>query len=528
MPNRVEIYDVTLRDGAQGPRVKFSSDDQLRIVRELDLFGVAYIEGGQPGANPKAADLFVRTRDMALENAKMAAFGSTRHPRNAVEDDSNIKALLAAGTEVVTIFAKVSPLHVEEVLRVSMDENLRLIEESVAYLKAQDRRVFFDAEHFFDGHNEDGEYALAVLESAWRSGAEILILCDTNGGRLPWEIAAAMRVVRERLPEAPLGIHAHNDSGCGVANTLAAVKEGAVQIQGTINGYGERTGNGNLATIIPDIQLKMGIELVRPEQLGRLTHLSHLVAELANMAPRDSEPFVGRDAFTHKGGMHADAVHKVKQSYEHINPDLVGNRTHISVSEMSGRSSLLQKAREFGIHLDKETPATRQILMRVKELENEGYEFEGADASLELLMRKATGDYRTFFTLRGFHVSVERRDPEGRSLSEATVKLDLPDGNRVHTAAEGEGPVDALNNALRKGLEDTYPELRAVRLEDYKVRILDGQRATRALTRVLIESTDGETSWDTVGVSGNIITASYEALLDSIEYKLLRSQGHGE
>ncbi|MBI4559678.1 MAG: citramalate synthase [Candidatus Hydrogenedentes bacterium] len=526
MSQKVEIYDTTLRDGAQGPRIKFSSEDQLRIVRALDDFGVHYIEGGQPGSNPKAAELFERTRDMKLKQAKMAAFGSTRHPRAAAEDDPNLKALLDAGTEVVTIFAKSSPLHAREVLRVTLEENLVIIEDSVEYLRSQKRRVFLDAEHFFDGYYEDSEYALTVLETGARAGAEILVLCDTNGGRLPWEIATAIRAVRARLPDTPVGIHTHNDAGCGVANTLSAIAEGAVQIQGTINGYGERTGNANLVTAIPAVQLKMGIAMVTPEQLAGLTHLSHLVAELANMSPRESDPFVGRDAFTHKGGMHADAVAKVKHSYEHINPSLVGNRTHISVSEVSGRSSLLQKAAEFGIDLERDTPQTRQILKRIKELENEGYEFEGADASLELLMRKATGRYRTFFTLHGFRTSVETRDARQPSLSEATVKLELPDGTKMHTAAEGEGPVDALNNALRKALQNTYPELKTVHLEDYKVRILDGQAGTRAKTRVLIESTDGEDSWDTVGVSENIISASYQALVDSIEYKLLRERGH--
>ncbi len=526
MTRKVELYDTTLRDGAQGPRIKFSADDQLRIVRELDALGVQYVEGGQPGSNPKAAELFARAKDLNLRTAKMAAFGSTRHPRCAVEDDPNTKALLAADTEIVTIFAKSSPLHAKEILRVTLDENLKLIDESVAYLVSQGRRVFLDAEHFFDGFLEDAEYALTALERGWRSGAEVLCLCDTNGGRLPWEIARIVRTVRERIPEAAVGIHVHNDSGCAVANTLSAVHEGASHVQGTINGYGERTGNANLISVIPNLQLKMGVEVVTSEQLARLTHLSHLVAELANTAPRDSDPFVGRDAFTHKGGMHADAVGKVKYSYEHIVPEWVGNRTHISVSEMSGRSSLLQKAADLGIVLDRDLPETKHILQRVKDLENEGYEFEGADASLELLVLQGTGRYRTFFHLHGFRVSVDRRDPGELSTCEATVKIGLPDGSIMHTAAEGNGPVDALNNALRKALQPTYPELADIRLEDYKVRILDTQAATRAKTRVLIESSDNECSWDTVGVSENIISASYKALVDSIEYKLLRSRGH--
>jgi 2-isopropylmalate synthase len=525
---RIEIYDVTLRDGAQGPRVKFSADDQLRVVLALDGFGVRYIEGGQPGSNPKAVELFARAADMDLKSAKMAAFGSTRHPKSAVEDDANIKALLSAQTEIITIFAKTSPLHAKEVLRVSLDENLDLIEESVTYLRAQGRRVFLDAEHFFDGYREDGEYALQVLERAAAAGAEVLILCDTNGGSLPLDVAAVTRVVRTRLPEALLGIHTHNDSGCAVANTLAAVAEGAVQVQGTINGYGERTGNADLCTIVPNIQLKMGLEVVAAEQLAQLAPVSHLVAELANMTPNESAPYVGRDAFTHKGGMHADAVRKLKASYEHIQPEVVGNHTHIAVSEMSGRSSLLQKAAELGISLDRDRPETREILNRVKELENVGYEFEGADASLELIMRKATGEYRTFFTLQGYRVNSSRETARNEHPAEATVKIQLPDGRMMHTAAEGHGPVDALNLALRKALTDTYPELNKVHLEDYKVRILDGRAATQAKTRVMIESTDGETTWSTVGVSENIISASYDALIDSIEYMLLRSRGHQE
>lgn len=525
MVQPIEIYDVTLRDGAQGPGVKFSSEDQLHIVRELDAFGVKYIEGGQPGSNPKAVELFVRARDMELRHAKMVAFGSTRHPQSLPEDDVNLKALLSAETEHITLFAKSSPTHAREILRVSLEENLDLIEDSIAYLRAQSRRVFMDAEHFFDGFHEDRDYALAVLERGWRAGAEVLILCDTNGGCLPWHIEAAVRAVQERLPEASLGIHTHNDTGCGVANTLAAVRAGVVQVQGTINGYGERTGNANLCTIIPDLELKMNCSVVGRERLAQLTRLSHLVAELANMNPRDHDPYVGRDAFTHKGGMHADAVRKLKASYEHIDPTIVGNTTSIPVSEMSGRSSLLQKAAELGFVLDKANPSTRAILQKVKDLEHAGFEFEGADASLELLIRRATGATRTFFTLRGFHTSVARHLGGEPPLSEATVKVELPDGRLMHTASEGTGPVDALNKALRKALEDTYPELAEVQLDDYKVRILDSRAATAAKTRVLIESSDAENSWNTVGVSENIIEASYDALLDSIEYKLIKTRG---
>jgi len=521
---RIEIYDTTLRDGAQGPGIKFTADDQWRVAQELDALGVSYIEGGQPGSNPKAVDFFRRARDMELRCAKLVAFGSTRHPKTAVEDDANLRALLEAETEVVTIFAKTSTLHAREVLGVTLDLNLALIGESVAYLKAQGRRVFVDAEHFFDGYDADAEYALAALAVAWEHGAEILVLCDTNGGRLPHEVAETTEAVRARLPQARLGIHTHNDTGCAVANAIAAVQTGAVQVQGTINGYGERTGNVNLCTVIPNLQIKLGYDVLQPEQLARIAHVSRVVAELANMNPRDHAPYVGRDAFTHKGGMHADAVMKIKASYEHIDPALVGNITHIAVSEVSGRSSLLQKAAEFDIPLKRDAPETRRILARIKELENEGYEFEGADASLELVMRRAIGQCPTFFTTKSFHVDVNQLAPDQPGVAEAIVKIALANGLEEHTVSEGRGPVDALNNALRKALEPHYPELSTLHLEDYKVRILDGKLATRAKTRVLIESGDGEALWNTVGVSENIITASYLALIDSIEYKLLRAR----
>lgn len=524
MSNKIDIYDVTLRDGAQGPGIKFSSEDQLRVVKALDDFGVAYIEGGQPGSNPKAVELFERTRDMDLKNAKMTAFGSTRYSQATVEDDPNLKALLSAKTEVVTIFAKSSVTQAKEVLRVSLDENLTIIQESVEYLKAQGVRVMVDGEHFFDGFFEDPEYALACMEASRNAGAECLILCDTNGGRLPHEIQQAVKAVRAKLPDTPIGIHAHNDAGCAAANSLIAIQEGCVQLQGTINGYGERTGNANLCTIIPSLQLKLGYECVSDENLKGLTRLSHLVAEFANMIPQDNAPYIGRDAFTHKGGMHADAVRKMKSSYEHIDPTLVGNNTHIPVSEVSGRSSLLEKAAELGITLERDDPRTKAILQKVKDLENEGLEFEGADASLYLLMRKAMGDFINYFNLEDFRVSAVRRGSESQARSEATIKLTLPDGTEMHTAAEGVGPVDALDKALRKALVGNYPELEKLHLEDYKVRILDSHAATGARTRVLVESSDGEDSWYTVGVSENIIAASYHALTDSIEYMLHRSR----
>lgn len=525
MNKKIEIYDTTLRDGAQGPGVKFSTEDQFEVVRALDLLGITYIEGGQPGSNPKAVELFRRVRDMELYNSTIVAFGSTRHRKYSCDKDPNMKALIEAGTSVVTIFAKTSLSHVRDVLGASLEENLGLVRESVAYLKSYGKRVFLDAEHFFDGYFEDSEYALSVLACASEAGADALVLCETNGGRLPHEVETVTRAVKKHLKNAAIGIHTHNDTGCAVANVLAAVRAGATQVQGTMNGYGERCGNVDLCCVIPNLQLKMGYEVLTADQLSRLTRKSHLIAELANMSSRDHAPYVGRDAFTHKGGMHADAVRKRKTTYEHINPALVGNTTHVAVSEMAGRSSLIQKAAELGITLDKNGEDTSAILARVKELEAEGYEFEGADASLELIMRRATKRHQKFFDTLGFHARVSQPRVDMPTLSEATVKVVLPDGSLEHTVAEGHGPVDALNNALRKALWDTYPEIEDMHLEDYKVRILDGKLATKAKTRVLIETSDREEAWNTIGVSENLITASYVALLDSFEYFLLRRKG---
>ena len=528
MKKKIEIYDTTLRDGAQGPGVKFSAEDQIEVVKALDLLGITYIEGGQPGSNPKAADLFKRVQDMELQNSTIVAFGSTRHRNRSCDEDPNIQALVNSGTSVVTIFAKTSPSHVHDVLDVSLEENLVLVKESIAYLKAQGKRVFLDAEHFFDAYREDNQYSLAVLSCAAEAGADALVLCETNGGRLPHEVAEITGIAVKHLPDAVIGIHTHNDAGCAVANVLSAVCAGASQVQGTMNGYGERCGNVDLCSVIPNLQLKMGYDVLTEEQLSRLTRKSHLIAELANMSPRDYAPYVGRDAFTHKGGMHADAVRKRKTTYEHIDPGVVGNTTHVAVSEMAGRSSLIQKAAELGIPLDKDGEDTRAILSRVKELEAEGYEFEGADASLELIMRRATKRHPNFFDTKGFHARVNQPRVDMHTVSEATVKVVLPNGSMEHTVAEGHGPVDALNNALRKALWNTYPEIESMHLEDYKVRILDGKLATRAKTRVLIETSDREESWNTMGVSENLITASYMALLDSFEYFLLRRKSESD
>lgn len=525
MKHKIEIYDTTLRDGAQGPGVKFSTIDQVQVVKALDTLGIHYIEGGQPAANPKAADLFKRVRDIELRNSTMVAFGSTRHTKRTCDEDPNLKALIEAQTPVVTIFAKSAASQVREVLGISLEQNLVLVRESVSWLKGHGRRVFLDAEHFFDACFEDEAYALEVIACAADAGAEVVVLCDTNGGRLPDDIAAFTKAARTRVGKAGLGIHTHNDSGCAAANVFAAIKQGATQVQGTMNGYGERCGNADLCTIIPSLQLKLGLEVLTEDQLARITRKSHLIAELANMSPRDNAPYVGRYAFTHKAGMHADAVGKRKSSYEHIQPEQVGNTTRIAVSEMSGRSSLIQKSAELGISLEKDGPETRLILNRVKEMENEGYEFEGADASLELIIRKSTNRTRDFFQTLGFHARVNQHQVNAPTTSEVTVKIQLPDGTVEHTVAEGHGPVDAMNNALRKALRNTYPCIEDMHLEDYKVRILDGKLATKAKTRVLIETSDREDSWYTVGVSENIIAASFVALLDSIEYFLLRRYG---
>ena len=514
----IEIYDTTLRDGTQGAGIVFSLEDQLEIVRKLDELGVTYIEGGQPGSNPKAAAFFRKVKKLRLKNAVVTAFGSTCHPRKKVQDDPNIAALLRARTEVVTIFGKSSDFHVREVLCISLKKNLELIERSISHLKKKGRRVIYDAEHFFDGFIARPDYALKTLAVAQDAGAETIVLCDTNGGTMPSAVRTIVSEVRHAV-KVKLGAHMHNDCGVAAANTIAAVEEGAIQVDGTINGYGERCGNADLCVVVPNIQLKLGWDCVSAEQLRMLAQTSHYISELANLAPNDQQPFVGRNAFTHKGGMHIHAVQKASRAYEHIDPEIVGNRRHMLVSELSGRTGVAQKARELGIKLDKKHPETYKLLEKLKKLEQDGYQFEAAEASFQLLLRKATGKHRTFFDLAGFRVIVEKR--EGQPISEATIKV-IVDGKEEHTAADGNGPVDALDHALRKALEKFYPDLREMHLSDFKVRVLDAQSGTAAKTRVLIESSDATSTWRTVGVSENIIEASYQALVDSIEYKLLR------
>ena len=490
----------------------------MRIAQKMDELGVSYIEGGWPGSNPKDLEFFRQAARLSLSSARLCAFGSTRRRGVAVEKDKNLQALLEAGTPTVTIFGKSSDFQVLEAIETSLEENLKMIGETVAYLKSQGREVFFDAEHFFDGYKSNPDYALAAVKTAAEAGADVVVLCDTNGGLMPWELEEILKEVRKAV-SVPLGIHAHDDVGMAVANSLVAVRCGVTQIQGTINGYGERCGNANLCTIIPNLQLKMGIPVVSEQQLAGLTQLSRFVAELANIVPMEQQPYVGKSAFTHKGGIHVDAVHKNPATYEHTDPKKVGNRRRILVSELSGRTNISLKARENNIALLRDHPETRQVLERLKEMEYRGYQFEGAEGSFDLLVLKTLNAYRPLFQLEGFRVIVEKRD-SGEIYSEATIKVRVGE-RQVHTAAEGNGPVNALDNALRKALEEIYPALKKIKLVDYKVRVLDGRDGTGSQVRVLIESRDDRKAWGTVGVSPNIIEASWVALVDSIEYGLL-------
>ncbi len=517
----LQIYDTTLRDGTQGEGISYSVTDKIRITEKLDEFGIDYIEGGWPGSNPRDMAYFQQVKALDLRHAKVAAFGSTRRAGVAVETDGQLQLLIEAGTPVVTIFGKTSLLHVVEIIRTTAEENLAMIADSVRFLVAQGREVVYDAEHFFDGYFDNPEYALKTLDAAAGAGASFLVLCDTNGGRLVSDIAKAAAAVRSRFPDTRIGIHAHNDSGVGVAVSLAAVEQGAVMIQGTLNGYGERVGNANITTIIPNLLLKMGRDAFCRPNLARLRELSLFADELANVRPDHKAPFVGRSAFAHKGGTHADATKKVAQSYQHIEPAEVGNQSRVLVSDQAGRSSLLLKAKELGIELDRAAESTREVIDEVKDLEFRGYEFEAADGSLRLLLAKKLGQHTDHFEFEGYRVIVERRGSDNTILSEATVKLRI-NGEPVHTVAECSGPVGALDKALRLAIERIYPQIRDVDLRDYKVRILGGAQGANARTRVLIESGDGKEIWGTVGVSDNIIDASWQALRDSVEYKLLR------
>jgi len=511
----ITLYDTTLRDGTQSEGISLSVNDKLKITRRLDEFGIHYIEGGWPGSNPKDAEYFRRVRSMVLKTSKIAAFGSTRRKNTRPDQDLNLQALVDAETTVVTVVGKSWDLHVSDVLETTPEENLAMIEESVEYLKSLGKEVIYDAEHFFDGYKASPDYALETIQAAARGGADVIVLCETNGGALPWEIGEVVELVKGQV-SVPIGIHTHDDGGNGVANALVGIQAGAVHVQGTINGYGERVGNANLCTIIPNLQLKMGLSCVSAEKLTGLSDISHFVAEIANQPPNPYLPFVGKKAFAHKGGIHVAAILKNEDSYQHIDPTLVGNVRRTLVSELSGRGNVVDKAREFGLDVDSEQ--ARDIVVQIKELEAQGFTFEGAEASANLLIKRMDANYSAPFELVDFTVVVEHRRGLG-VFAEATVKV-LVDGEIVHTAAEGNGPVNALDAALRKALLSAYPRLANLRLDDYKVRILDTESGTAANVRVLIDTKNGNSRWSTVGASTNIIEASWHALADSIEYAL--------
>jgi 2-isopropylmalate synthase len=519
MEKDILLYDTTLRDGAQTAGVSFTVEDKIKIARRLDDIGIDYIEGGWPApGNRTDIEFFRRMTQEEMSHAKIVAFGMTRRPRIAADQDPQVRNLLGAGAGTVCIVGKTWDLHVTDALRVSLEQNLSMIEDTVKFLKSHGLEVIFDAEHFFDGLRHNSAYAMATLEAAHRAGADTVVLCDTNGGSLVDQIVAGVEAAEE-VVGARLGIHTHNDSELAVANTLAAVSCGVTHVQGTMNGYGERCGNANLCSIIPNLQLKLGKRCLPKRSLSKLYSLSHYVAEVANQVPLEQQPYVGRSAFAHKGGLHVDGVVKRPDTYEHVPPETVGNQRRLLVSHQAGGSAVVFKAKNLEIDLTKESPQTAQILATVKEMEHEGYQFEGADASFELLVRKLMGQHKKKFELEGFRVIVEKYGDQ-ESHSEATVRL-TAGGSREYTAAEGDGPVHALDLALRKALDKFYPELSQVKLTDFKVRVIEGTEGTAAKVRVLIESSDGADSWSTVGVDSNIIEASWRALTDSIEYALM-------
>jgi len=520
--NPVKIYDTTLRDGSQAEDIAFSVEDKVRIAQKLDELGIHYIEGGWPGSNPKDLQFFQEIKSVPISQAKIVAFGSTCRAGTPPERDHNIQALIEAGTEVVTIFGKSWDIHPLEALNITLDQNLEIIDQSIRFLKNRVSEVIFDAEHFFDGFKNNPQYALATLRAAQDAKADWIVLCDTNGGTFPDEVQSIIKEVKKKI-SLPLGIHVHNDAEMAVANTVLAVKEGIRLVQGTINGYGERCGNANLCSIIPNLKLKMGIHCITDVQLRKMTEVSRFVSELANLPHHKYLPYVGDSAFAHKGGVHVSAIRKSDITYEHVQPVQVGNRQRVLISDLSGESNILYKAVEYKIDMGSKDPKVRAILNDLKKLENQGFQFEGAEGSFEILIKKALGQHKKFFELIGFRVIVEKRKEEDPPLSEATIMVRV--GDRVeHTAAVGNGPVNALDNAIRKALEKFYPELREVKLLDYKVRILSTKDGTGAQTRVLIESGDGKSKWGTVGVSENIIQASWQALVDSIDYKLLKEE----
>ncbi len=521
MPVSMEIYDSTLRDGAQSEGISFSVTDKIKIVQALDSMGVPYIEAGNPGSNPKDLEFFEAIKSMNLKHSKIVAFGSTRRKNIKVEDDANVKSLLTAGTEHVAIFGKSWDFHATEIIHATLEENLDMIEDTIRFFINKGIDVTFDAEHFFDGFKANQDYAMLSLATAAKAGAKRLVLCDTNGGCLPSEIFEITKKVAETFPMKIIGIHAHNDGGMAVANSIVAVEAGAKHIQGTFVGFGERCGNANLSTIIANLELKMNTPCLAEGELENLTSIALLISEVANINHDDQMPYVGKKAFTHKGGMHIDGVNKNPKSFEHIDPSAVGNARRFLMSEVAGRSSILKKIQRVAPELSKTSPQTAEIMARLKELEHDGYQFEGAESSFELVIRKVLGKYKPFFALENFKTMGERPDLSSMFSAYAMVKVNV-DGDSEMVAAEGDGPVNALDKALRRALERFYPELTKIQLTDYKVRVLDGKEASAAKVRVLITSSDGKSDWTTVGVSTDIVEASLIALVDSLEISLIR------
>ncbi len=521
MSKSISIFDTTLRDGTQGEGISLSADDKLKIARKLDELGVHYIEGGIPGSNGKDIEFFKRVRQLHL-NAKITAFGSTRRKGSTAQEDANLKRIVESGAQAATLVGKSWDFHVHTALQTTLEENLAMIADSIAYLKQQQLELIFDAEHFFDGYKNNPEYAVSVLRAAREAGADWLTLCDTNGGTLPHEVYEIVSRLVIELEGASIGIHTHNDCELAVANTLSAVQAGARQVQGTMNGYGERCGNANLCSIIPNLQLKLDYTCISEAQIAQLTNTARYVSEIANVHMPINQPYVGNAAFAHKGGIHVSAILRDSRTYEHIEPERVGNKQRILVSELAGQSNILSKAKEMNLELNPENEETKQIIGKIKDLEHQGYQFEGADASLELLLREANGELSELFVFESFKMLVEK-NAGAAVVSEAFVKLRIG-GQSIYTAAEGNGPVNALDNALRKALVEHYPSLREMHLSDYKVRVLDETDATASKVRVLIESQNVHDTWSTVGVSANVIEASWEALVDSIRYALLGQQ----
>ena len=517
----VKLYDTTLRDGSQGEGISYSVTDKIRIAQELDLLGMHYVEGGWPGSNPKDMEFYLKMAKNPLKNSTLVAFGSTRKAKTHAAEDNNLKALVKSQAKIATIFGKTWDLHVSDVLKTTLEENLKMISDTVSFLVSKGITVFYDAEHFFDAYCVNPEYSLKCLLTAQEAGAKTVVLCDTNGGTLTSRISQVIQEIRPKIG-VWLGIHCHNDAGLAVANTLAAIQAGADMVQGTINGYGERCGNADLIPIIANLKLKLGIDCVSDSKLKELTKVSLFVSEISNMRQRTDQPYTGSSAFAHKGGVHINAVMKNPKTYEHIAPDLVGNHRRILVSELAGKTGVLIRAKEFELDLNKDDPKTKKILKLIQKLENEGYHFEAAEASFELLMKKAMQKCKKFFELEGFRVVIEKQSDK-KITSEAIIKIKV-NGIKEHTAAEGDGPVNALDNALRKALKDFYPTLAKMHLSDFKVRVLDEKAGTAAKVRVLIQSHDQSDTWSTIGVSGNIIEASWQALSDSVEYKLLKDK----